>query len=73
MKRRTSLLTLLIAVMVLTGCGGKKAAPVQNTAVATIAAVAATDPAKEDTSAVVPTEISETDTEQDIWRLRLID
>ena len=64
MKRRTSLLTLLIAVMVLTGCGGKKAAPVQNTAVATIAAVAATDPAKEDTSAVVPTEISETDTDQ---------
>ena len=63
-RRRTSLLTLLIAVMVLTGCGGKKAAPVQNTAVATIAAVAATDPAKEDTSAAVPTEISETDTDQ---------
>ncbi len=59
-RRRTSLLTLLIAVMILTGCGGKKAAPVQNTAVTTIAAVTATDPVKEDTSAAVPTEISDT-------------
>ena len=52
-KKRTALLSLLIAVMILTGCGGSKTAPVRDTAVATIAAVAATEPAKEDAAAEV--------------------
>ena len=52
-KKRTALLSLLIAVMVLTGCGGSKAAPAGDTAVATIATVAVTDPAKEDAAAEV--------------------
>ena len=50
-KKRAALLSLLIAVMVLTGCGGSKAAPAGDTAVATIATVAVTDPAKEGAAA----------------------
>ena len=57
-KRKLSLFTLLIALMVLTGCGGSKTAPVRDTAVATIAAVAATEtPTPEVTATPTPTEL----------------
>ena len=57
-KRKLSLFTLLIALMVLTGCGGSKTAPVRDTAVATIASVAATEtPTPEVTATPTPTEL----------------
>ena len=57
-KRRAALWSLLLAVMILTGCG-RKSTPVQNTVVQSVATVAATEAAKEEVTAAVPTEAAE--------------